>query len=249
MRHPFLAGLAIAGGLHLAAPSASAQAPDSLPAPRDSLQATGDLGFVNTAGNTSVTTINAGERLRWRRGRLALGQMFAMVYGRSEGQTTSALWRAEIRGDYALSQAVAAYTLVGYDRNRFAGIARRFEEGAGLALGLVRHRRDRLEAEVGLSLIQQGSTTGLKDDFASARGAVTFEHHFAPETYLRQVVETTANLEAATDYRVTSESALVAPISQRISLKISYVIRFDHLPEPGFRSTDRLLTSGIQVTL
>jgi len=37
-------------------------------------------------------------------------------------------------------------------------------------------------------------------------------------------------------------------LSQHIFLKLSHVIRFDNLPEPGFRKTDRLLTSGIQIT-
>jgi putative salt-induced outer membrane protein YdiY len=37
-------------------------------------------------------------------------------------------------------------------------------------------------------------------------------------------------------------------LSTNIALKVSYVIRFDNLPEPGFKKTDRLLTSGVQVT-
>jgi putative salt-induced outer membrane protein YdiY len=41
----------------------------------------------------------------------------------------------------------------------------------------------------------------------------------------------------------------VAPLSSHLALKISYVVRYDHRPEPGFRSTDRLLTSGLQFTL
>jgi putative salt-induced outer membrane protein len=236
------AGLSLAAGLLLAAAPVAAQATDSL-------RLTGDLGIVNTAGNTDLTTINVGEETRWRHGQLTLGQTFALVYGRSGGETTSSLWRGGVRGDYALSAALAGYASVTYDRDRFAGIARRFEEGAGIALGLIRRTRDRLDAETGLSLVQQRSTLGTRDDFASTRGAVAYEHHFAEATYVRQMVEATANLEDASDYRVTSESALVAPLSRRLALKVSYVVRFDHRPEPGFRSTDRLLTSGLQFTL
>jgi putative salt-induced outer membrane protein YdiY len=47
---------------------------------------------------------------------------------------------------------------------------------------------------------------------------------------------------------VNTETGLVAPISSHIGLKLSYVIRFDNQPEPGFKKTDRLLTSGVQVT-
>lgn len=242
MFHPRVAGLALAGALLLAAAPAATQSPDSL-------GLTGDIGVVNTAGNTDLTTINIGEEVRWRRGQLTLGQMFALVYGRSRGETTSSLWRAGVRSDYALSKAVSVYGRVAWDRDRFAGIARRFEEGAGVAIGLIRRTRDRLEVETGLALIQQRSTLATEDNFASSRGAATYTHHFTEATYVRQLVEATANLEDASDYRLTSESTLVAPLSSRLALKISYVVRYDHRPEPGFGTTDRLLTSGLQITL
>ncbi len=237
-----LAGLALAGLALITAVPAAAQSADSL-------RLSADLGLVNTAGNTDLTTVNVGEEVRWRRGRVALGQTFSVVYGRSEGETTSSLWQGGVRADYDLSDRISTYASVAYDRDRFAGIARRFDEGAGLAVALVRRLRDRFETEAGLSLVQQRSTQDLDDRFVSARGAATFVHHFNETTFVRQTVGARINLENATDFRVTSESAVVAPLSRALALKISYVVRFDNLPEPGFRATDRLLTSGLQVTL
>jgi putative salt-induced outer membrane protein len=242
MLQSFLAGLAFVSGLLIHAIPAAAQASDSL-------SLTGDVGLVNTAGNTDLTTVNVGERVRWRRDRLTLVQTFRVVYGRSDGETTSSLWRGEVRGDVALSAAVLAYAAGAYDRDRFAGIARRLSEGVGLGIALVRRTHDRLEVETGMSLIQERSTLDTRDNFASARAAATYAHNFTEATYFEQKVEGAANLEDASDYRVTTESALVAPLSSRLALKITYVVRFDHQPEPGFRTTDRLLTSGLQFTL
>ncbi len=241
MSHRLPARVALAAGLLLVPAAARAQAADTL-------RLTADLGVVNTAGNTELTTVNVGQAVRWRRGRLALGQTFRVVYGRSDGVTTSAQWRAGLRGDFALSDAVSVYAATGYDRDRFAGIARRLEEGAGIAVGVLRRSRDRLDGEAGLSLVQQRSTLATEDDFASARAATSYTHHFAEETYLRQTVGLDANLQDGSDYRVSTESALLAPLSRRLALQISYVVRFDHQPEPGFRSTDRLLTSGLQIS-
>lgn len=240
MTHPLVAWFPLAA-LVLAAPLAAQSA--------DSLHLTGDVGLVNTAGNTDLTTINVGEEVGWRHDRLALGQTFAVVYGRSEGQITSSLWQAGLRADYSLSDRVAAYAATGYHRDRFAGIARRFEEGAGVAVKLARGPRDVVETETGLSLVQQRSTTATDDDFVSARGAVTYAHHFTGTTYLQQVLEGIANLENGDDFRVNSETSVVAPLSGSLALKVGYVIHYDHLPEPGFRATDRLLTSGLQITL
>ena len=84
---------------------------------------------------------------------------------------------------------------------------------------------------------------------SAARAASAFQYNFKPSAYFLQLVEVLPNLEETDDLRVNTETALVAPLSRRLAIKISYVIRYDKLPEPGFEKTDRLLTSGLQVTL
>ena len=181
---------------------------------------------------------------------LTLRQNFALVYGRTDGATTTSQWRTGVRGDIAVSSAGSAvFGLAGFDRNRFAGIERRFEEGVGIAFKLVTTERTKLELETGLSLTQQRSTLDVTDNFSAARSAALFQYNFRPTAYLLQTVEVLPNLEESEDLRVNTETALVAPLSRRLAIKISYVIRYDKLPEPGFEKTDRLLTSGLQVTL
>ena len=65
----------------------------------------------------------------------------------------------------------------------------------------------------------------------------------------QQVIELLANMEHSDDRRVNSETSLVAPLSKRIALKLVYAIRFGDQPEPGFKKTDRVFTTGIQATL
>jgi putative salt-induced outer membrane protein len=114
---------------------------------------------------------------------------------------------------------------------------------------LVAAERTKVEVEAGLSLTQQRSTLDVTDNFSAARSAALFQYNFRPTAYLLQTVEVLPNLEETDDLRVNTETALVAPLSRRLAVKISYVVRYDKLPEPGFEKTDRLLTSGLQVTL
>ena len=223
-------------------------AQDAPPPPRP-WELTGDVGFVNTAGNSEVTTLNVGEKLTHNRGNITVKQHFALLYGRTDGATTTSQWRTGLRGDLALSPTIAVYGLTGFDRNRFAGIERRFEEGVGVAFKLLKTERTRMELEAGLSLTQQRSTLDVNNNFSAARSAALFQYNFRPTAYLLQTVEVLPNLEETDDLRVNTETALVAPLSRRLAIKISYVIRYDKLPEPGFEKTDRLLTSGLQVTL
>ena len=48
-----------------------------------------DLGFVNTAGNTFTTTLNAGEAASYTVGRWTLAQAFAAVYGSTDGSKSA----------------------------------------------------------------------------------------------------------------------------------------------------------------
>ena len=209
-----------------------------------------NLGFVNVAGNNSLTTLSGDERLTyvtadslWR-----AAQSLAAVYGRTEDSTTASSFKVNGRVDRTLTGRLSAFAGAGWERNRFAGIARRFEEIVGLAYQLLALPKDELRVEGGASFTQQRSTIDVDDNFVAARGAGAWKHLFTEKAYFQQLVEVLPNLEESDDLRINTETALVAPLSDIIALKLSYAIRFDNLPEPGFEKTDRLFSSGVQVT-
>ena len=121
--------LILAAGLALTAPAslAHAQAPRTPPP----TEFNGDVGFVNVSGNTSVTTLNVGERFIRRMAPWEFKQDFGAVYGKTDGTESSNLWRGSLRADYGLGAHWALYGLAAFDRNKFAGIKSRFAEGVG----------------------------------------------------------------------------------------------------------------------
>lgn len=222
----------------------SAQAPDSAPNPWK-LQL--DFGLVNTAGNTSTTTLNAGEAASYTSGPWTVGQTFAVVYGKTDGARSAENYAAGVRGDYAFSKRLGAYLNGNWNRDEFAGISRRLEEGAGLSFKAITTPKTELAFEAGATLNQQRDIDGVDDNFAAGRGALHFKQMLNKEAYFQQLGEVLPNLEDGEDVRVNSETSLVAPLSSKIAFKASYVVKFDNQPEVGFKKTDRFLTSGLQV--
>ena len=215
----------------------------------------GDIGFVNTAGNTHLTTLNLGDKLTVRAGKAQLTQSFALVYGKSEGIQNANSQLARIRADYPLGARLAAYGFMGYERNRFAGIDHRTDEGVGLAAALLRTSMNELDLEAGVGLVQErlqpdpAIDVTVGDNFVSGRAAARFKHLFTKTTYFQQTLEFLPNLETTSDYRINSESALVAPISSHIGLKAGYLVKYNHTPpSPTLARTDRMLTTGVQVS-
>jgi putative salt-induced outer membrane protein len=209
---------------------------------------TSDFGYVATSGNTAVTTMSVGEKLTQSRNRLTLEQTFALVYGEQDGIVNTNNLRAGLRADYRVDRLFAIFGGAAFDRNTFAGIERRFEEQIGVQYRALAATRDTIRVEGGGSITQQIAVGGGQTNFPSARAAGVWRHHFTPASYFQQNVEYLPNLSTPIDWRINTESSVVAPISARIGVKVSYVIRYDNLPEVGFRTTDRLFTTGVQLT-
>jgi putative salt-induced outer membrane protein len=228
--------------LALAAPLAAQQE-----TPKHPWKLQTDFGLVNTAGNTSTTTLNAGQQGSYLTGHWTLSQSFAAVYGRTDGKKSAESYQAGMRGDYAVSERVGVYLQGGWSRNAFAGISRRLEEGTGLSLKAVTTSRTTLALETGVALNQQRDLAGVHNNFGSGRGAVMFRQMLNQAAYFQQMAEVLPNFKTTRDVRVNSETSLVAPLSSSVAFKAGYVVKFDNLPEPGFSKTDRYLTSGLQV--
>lgn len=216
---------------------------------------TGDLGFVNTAGNTHLTTLSLGDKLTIAAGKALLTQTFALVYGKSEGIQNANSQLARARVDYPLTARLSTYGFVGYERNRFAGVDHRTDEGVGLAVALLRGAGNELDLEGGVGLVQQrlqpdpAVDVTVRDNFVSGRAAARFRHLFSKTTYFQQTLEFLPNLERTSDYRINSETALLAPISSHLGLKAGYLIKYNNAPpSPALSKTDRMLTTGVQVS-
>ncbi len=213
-----------------------------------------DLGFVSVSGNTSVTTLSLGEKWIRRMARWEFKQDLGAVYGKTDGTETSNLWRAAVRGDYGLGSNLALYARTAFDRNKFAGVKSRFAEGLGLVAKLKATEITQLGLEAGFELTQQDNLDGTSDSFSSLRGAANWKHIFTKNSYFFQGVEVLPNLDDSDDYRINSETTVVAPLSSHVAMKASYQVRFDNLPSLNaagtapLRKSDRILSTGIQIT-
>lgn len=216
------------------------------------LRFTGDVGYVLTSGNSSVQTLNTGDKLTLDVDGLIVTQTFAMVYGESKGATVTSQYRGSLRLDVKLdSTGVTMFTLANLERNTFAGLHYRLAGSTGLAAEVIRTDRNRLMVEGGISLTRQRATeTRGKDyDFLGGRAATSYTYRFGPKASITQAVEILPNFREPEDLRINTESSVVAPLSKQIGIKLSYVIRYDGLPGESYETTDQVFTSGLQVTL
>jgi putative salt-induced outer membrane protein len=252
---------AILAAAHLAAqaPTPPDSAKPAPPPPKPPPFATihTDLGYVNTSGNTEVQTLNFTDQFVLNSSPVnKVTQTFSVVYGTNQNKVQTSLWNAGVKDEYALSKNIGVFGLFNWDRNTFAGIDYRYEEGAGIAFIPVNSPHNRLEFDLGFSYFEVHSTftdslgvlRDSADHYAALRTSVVYRHTIVKDTYLQQSVEGIPDLQNEEDYRVNSQSDVVAPLSKHIAVKLGYTIRYANLPPPGFKTTDRLFTSDLQFT-
>jgi putative salt-induced outer membrane protein YdiY len=231
--------------LALLSHDASAQAkPDSV----KPLKMTAGVAYLDASGNTNVTSLTVSERLEWKRPRFVWTQAASAINGSTDGEESANLLAIGVRGDWKPRGRLSVYSLVNYDRNRFANIGRRFEEGAGLGYTMIERAHHRLTAELGSQFVQQRNLEKESDSFLAGRAAELYRYTIKADTYFEERVEFLPNLETNEDYRVNAEANLVAPVSRHLALKLGYVVRFDNRPEADVKKTDRFFTSGLQVS-
>jgi putative salt-induced outer membrane protein YdiY len=212
---------------------------------------TGDAGYVSTSGNTSVKTLNLGDKVLARFDALLFTQQFAVVQARSDGKAVTSSWRNQFRSDLGVHAGTGVYASVTYERDTFAGLASRVGTVTGVTAQVIKTRTDKLVVEGGVSLTNQRGTAdnSVDQDFLGGRAATAYVHQLGPRAAVSQSIELLPDFRDSADLRINTETDLLAPFTRRAAVKLSYVVHFDGVPEPGYESTDRLFTSGVQVTL
>jgi len=209
----------------------------------------GALGYVQTSGNTQLSSVNLLDRLTFRPDtRWTFAQTAAWVYGYNDSAETANQLLAGVRADYGVGEHLGLYGLVGYERNPFAGIQRRFDEGVGLAWKALNGPKHVLSLDVGIGNNQQ-VTGGISTNFFVARLAPTYRLNITDKAYFQESLEFLENLDDTGDLRTSSNTSLVAPLTGAVSLRFGYLMRYDAVPVPGFKKLDTTFTSGIQLAL
>ena len=207
---------------------------------------TGNLGYVQTSGNTELRTVNVSDKLTFRPNRGWLfTQQAAFIHGSTDSVETANQFIGSLRADYYLRPNLSLFALAGYERNPFAGLDRRYEEQVGLSWMAVKKPKGEVQIDLGAGANQQTSL-GVEDNFLSARLAPRLRYNLTDKAYLEESIELVENLDNTGDLRSMSLTQLVAPITAGIAIRLSYLARYDAEPVPGFEKLDTTFTSGLQ---
>ena len=208
---------------------------------------TADLGYVNTGGNSDVTTVSGTDKLEQRAGSWRFTQEAGAVWGETGGVESAGRYGFGLRADRNLGERLSAYGLASWKRNTFAGISRQFDEGLGLAWHAVTAKPHLLDLEGGAGLIQRRTTLDQDESFATARAGALYAYKFSEKSRLEARGAYLVNLEDSDDSEGNARLSLTAPVSGSLALKLSYDFLYRNRPLPGLEKLYTTFSVGIQV--
>jgi len=205
-----------------------------------------ELSFVDTGGNTEVTTLAAKNLLKYRFDERYSGQwLLQALYGESAGEKNAESYASELRGDYAPYERLYYFATAGWLQDEFSGIDRRIIIGLGSGYKFIQGPKHFLISEAGATYTMDDYVDNSDADYLGARLFGKYDYKFNETSSFMQSLELLPDFDETSNWLLNSETAIIAALSTQFSMKTAYQVKYDHEPLSGLEKTDRILSVAL----
>jgi putative salt-induced outer membrane protein len=231
------------------APALSAWADEAPPPPQDVWIGKGQLGFLNSHGNSDAESINGNvDLLRydgpWKNEIYAGG-----LYGKNSGIVSAERWEARSQSNYNFSADLFVFGGLRYEHDLFDGFQYQASVTSGLGYKLLNGDDTKLTLQVGAGYRRLRPETIDKDDSgqvisrtpldatgeAIATVGVDFSHAFSKSTTFTNKFLSEAGSD---NILLHDELALTVKMSDKLALSVGYTIIDNTKPPPPLKKLD-----------
>lgn len=197
----------------------------------------GELGAFQSTGNADNVGITAGlglvrEGINWRHKLSGRAD-----YQETEGVVTREQYLAAYEPNYKLSERLYAYGLAQYERDAFQGFAARYSASGGLGYDVLTGERMTLSVKAGPAWRRTELVGGTSSSSFAGLAAADFDWRLAETISLTQDASALVQSGSST---FISDTGVVAKLSGKMSVRLSYTVEHDTAPPPGAVKTDTL---------
>ncbi|MEQ5786962.1 DUF481 domain-containing protein [Erythrobacter sp. NFXS35] len=197
----------------------------------------GELGAFQSTGNADNVGITAGlglvrEGINWRHKLSGRAD-----YQESEGVVTREQYLAAYEPNYKLSDRLYAYGLAQYERDRFQGFSARYSASGGLGYDVLTGESMTLSVKAGPAWRRTELVGGASSSSFAGLAAADFDWKLAETISLTQDASALVQSGSST---FISDTGLVAKLSGKVSVRLSYTLEHDTAPPQGAVKTDTL---------
>lgn len=212
-----------------------------------------DVGLSLARGNSSTETITTSIKTtrETRNDKIAL--YFIQIYSQGKLATgATALTAKSVRGGWAYNRRFSPRTFVNtfndYEYDAFQGLDLRLVAGAGLGYQAIKKERTELNLASGVSYDRENFTQSLTRNSAEAYWGSSFMARISKSTTMTQSFRMFDNLTDAGEYRLNFDFGTATVLKKWLSWQLTFSDRYLSNPQPGRKTNDVLLTTGLRFT-
>jgi putative salt-induced outer membrane protein len=207
-----------------------------------------ELSFVKTGGNTDVQNLLVNNALKY----LFTEQMTGtwnlhILNGETDNTRTAERYETELRSDYKYSEKLYSFGNAIWLQDKFAGLDPREYFGAGAGYRILNGPYHTLLAEAGLNYTVERFTDGTDRDYMGGRLFGKYIYAFTEKNTFSQSAEYIPDFQEQRNYFVNSETAIVSALNGYLSLKASYVMKYNNEPPIGKKNLDTMTSTTLVV--
>jgi len=210
-----------------------------------------ELSFVNTSGNTKVTTLSAKDKLTYKFSpKIESTLNLAALYGKSDGVKNSENYLAKIKISYLISERLYTSLIAGWSKDEFAGVDSKIWIGPALGYKILSGEKHTLDFEAGAEYVDEKFIDDTKNGYFNGRAFSEYKFMFTEKSNLSQSLEFNYDFENSDNYDMTSITAITTSLSDILSLKASYNINYVNAPVPvTLKKTDTTLSVSLIINM
>lgn len=220
-----------------------------------------ELGLVETSGNTNVTTFILNNTLMvLPSNRLEGTWNLDLLYSETDGEKKGQKYATDLRLDFKFTPRTYSFGLVSWLRDKFAGLDSRLIFGAGAGFKLLAGSKHTLLFEGGLNYTLEKFTdkyltmkflpgTETENDYLGGRTFSEYGYSITEKNKFTAWIEYLPDFEDDDNYNINGEAALISALNGFLSLKTSYLIKYNNKPPTGATDTDKILSLNLVVNM
>lgn len=201
-----------------------------------------EFSFVDTGGNTEVTTLSLRNTLKYKFNEETFGTWgLGALYGKSDGVRNAERYFTEFRLDHLYTERLYSFANAGWYKDKFKGIDARYYMGSGAGYKFITGPKHFLTGEAGLTYTVEDYTDGTDKNYLGGRLFGLYEYLFNANNKFFQSLELLEDFDDTDDWLLNSETGVISALNGYLSLRMSYVINYDNVPVEGSEHTDTVL--------
>ncbi len=210
-----------------------------------------DLGFTSSSGNTEMTSLNTGFRVRHlQTSRFRLEWSSNLRYGESGGEVVARHLQTSLNFDLGPEARLAPFISSSAERDRFRRLDLRSKTGAGVRYGF--HKGERGQASLRLAALYSHERFDPRAERAS-RSDGTWSLILDGNQRLGSNVRVTSTstfdpvMGDLADYNLEVRSALSTRMTSNLALTLGHNYTYDSTPVADVRPADQRFQAGLTV--